>query len=419
MDDVTKKIEQVCKLAKNASRVLAKLTTAQKNKALKEITHSLLKAKAEILAVNKKEVQAAKHLAANDAFLDRMTLDDHTFDGMVTGVKKIIALDDPVGRVLASWHVPSELSISRVSVPLGVISVVYESRPNVTVDAATLCLKAGNAIILRGGSECEQTNRAIVTAMQKGLSTANVTDDAIQYIPFQEREAISVLLKMDKYIDVIIPRGGKSLIKRIAHESSIPVFLHLDGICHTYIHKKANLDMAVKVIVNAKMRRPGICGATETLLIDESVAKEYLPTILSALHAKGCEVRGDTLTQSLDSRVKPATMEDWDMEYLDAILAVKVVKNIDEAIAHINQHGSHHTDAIITESASDAAQFLQEVDSANVMHNCSTQFADGGEFGMGAEIGIATGKLHARGPVGLEQLTTFKYVVKGAGQVRP
>ncbi len=418
MNTVENKIEQMCKKAKAAASEVALLSGQQKDNALLAMAKALKAAKNEIITINEQDVKAAKQLSATDAFIDRMVLTSDRFDEMVAGIKKIAEFEDPVGRIMAEWNVPSELHISRVSVPLGVIAVIYESRPNVSADAASLCFKSGNAIILRGGTECADTNRAIIKALRTGLKDADLNADAIQYVPEQSREAISTLIKMDQYIDVIIPRGGKSLIKRIAANSRIPVFLHLDGICHTYVHEKADLEMAINVVGNAKMRRPGICGATETLLIDKSIANDYLPKILDALIERGCEVRGDQITQGLDARVKPARDEDWTTEYLDAIISVKVVDNVNKAIAHINHYGSHHTDAIISDDFDAANKFLQQVDSANVMHNCSTQFADGGEFGMGAEIGIATGKLHARGPVGLEQLTTFKYIVKGSGQVR-
>jgi glutamate-5-semialdehyde dehydrogenase len=411
-----KAIEQVCQQAKTASQSLALTDEAKKNEALLAMADCLHKQKENILTINSREIKCQQR---SPAFMDRMTLTPARFDAMVDGIKKIVDLPDPVGRILASWSVPSELQITRIAIPLGVIAVIYEARPNVTADAAALCLKAGSAIILRGGSECEKTNRAIVDAIQQGLKMTNLDPRAIQYIPEQDRSALETLLKMDDTIDVIIPRGSKALITSISENSRIPVFRHLEGICHTYIHQSADLDMAKNIVVNAKMRRPGICGATETLLIDKAIAKQFLPSILDALIVKGCVIHGDEITQSLDQRVLPATESDWSTEYLEAILSVKVVDNIASAICHIQKYSSSHTDAIIAEDHDAAMQFIARVDSANVMHNCSTQFADGGEFGMGTEIGISTGKLHARGPVGLEQLTTFKYVVRGTGQIRP
>ncbi|NQU70192.1 MAG: glutamate-5-semialdehyde dehydrogenase, partial [Rhodospirillales bacterium] len=323
------------------------------------------------------------------------------------------------GEVIAEWDRPNGLHISRVRVPLGVIGIIYESRPNVTADAGGLCLKSGNAAILRGGSESFHSSRAIMDCLQRGLRDAGLPEAAIQLVPTRDRAAVGEMLTMPDLIDVIVPRGGKSLIERVQNESRVPVIAHLDGNCHVYIDRDADPDIAREVAFNGKMRRTGICGATESLLVDRSVAARILPPIIDALDAAGCEIRGDDATRALDSRVKPATEEDWDTEYLDAIISVKLVDGIDDAIDHINLHGSAHTDAIITRNDDRAARFLDRVDSAIVLHNASTQFADGGEFGMGAEIGISTGRLHARGPVGVEQLTTFKYVVRGSGQVRP
>jgi glutamate-5-semialdehyde dehydrogenase len=338
---------------------------------------------------------------------------------MADGLDAVAALADPVGEVMARWTRPNGLDISRVRVPLGVIGVIYESRPNVTADASGLCLKSGNAAILRAGSESFHSAAAIMACLQHGLRAAGLPDAACQLVPTRDRAAVGEMLTMTDYIDVIVPRGGKSLIERVSAESRIPVIKHLDGICHVYVHAGADPDMAVAVTVNAKMRRPGICGAAETLLVDRAAADSHLPAILSALIDRGCEIRGDAAVQDLDERVRPATTKDWDTEYLDAILSVRLVDGLDEAIAHIERHGSHHTDSIVTDDAAAAATFLNRIDSAIVMHNASTQFADGGEFGMGAEIGISTGKLHARGPVGVEQLTSYKYVVRGDGQVRP
>ena len=383
-----------------------------------KIGEALIQKKQAIIQCNAEEVKRAASSGVNDAFVDRLTLTSERFDQMVEGVKNVQQLPDPVGKIIASWAVPSELQISKVSMPLGVIAVIYEARPNVTVDASALCFKSGNAVILRGGSECAKTNALLCDAMREGLRAKGIDDHAIQYIPDQSHDAVKFLLKMDEYVDVLISRGGKNLIKTVTQESAIPVFRHLDGICHTYIHSGADQSMAEEIIINAKLRRPGICGATETLLIDRACAEKFLPSILNTLIEKGCEVRGDKFCRDLDPRVKAATEEDWETEYLAPILSVKTVSDIGEAIQHINHYSSSHTEAIVTENDEAAVKFLTEVTSANVMHNCSTQFADGAEFGMGAEIGISTGKLHARGPVGLEQLTTFKYVVRGRGQIR-
>jgi glutamate-5-semialdehyde dehydrogenase len=361
---------------------------------------------------------AARAKALTPALLDRLALTEARIAAMAHGVEEIAGLPDPVGSVIAAWTRPNGLSIERVRTPLGVIGVIYESRPNVTADAGALCLKAGNAVILRGGSESFHSSRAILTCLHDGLAHAGLPAAAIQMVPTTDRAAVAKMLTMTRHIDVIVPRGGQSLTERVMTESRVPTFLHLIGLCHTYIHAAADAEKARRIVLNAKMRRTGICGATETLLVDRAVAKILLPPILADLIAAGCEIRGDAETRALDPRVKPATDADWDTEYLDAILAVKVVAGLDEAIDHIVRHGSAHTEAIVTEDTAAAEAFMHRLDSAIVMHNASTQFADGGEFGMGAEIGIATGKLHARGPVGVEQLTTFKYKVRGTGQVR-
>jgi glutamate-5-semialdehyde dehydrogenase len=339
---------------------------------------------------------------------------------MAEGLDEIAELPDPVGTVLAHWTRPNGLDFERVRVPLGVIGIIYESRPNVTADAGALALKAGNAAILRGGSESHHSSLAIHSCLVAGLNSAGLPEAAIGLVPTTDREAVGHMLAgLSGAIDVIVPRGGKSLVERVQKEARVPVFAHLEGVCHTYVDRDADLDMAVKVVLNAKMRRPGVCGATETLLVDRNAPASVLPTLVKALIEAGCEVRGDALTQKADNRVKAATDADWAMEYLDAIIAVKSVAGVEEAIAHIAKYGTQHTDAIITANAATAERFLKEVDSAIVLRNASTQFADGGEFGFGAEIGIATGKLHARGPVGVEQLTSFKYVVRGSGQIRP
>ena len=379
-----------------------------------------LRADAEVLlAANARDMEAARDRDLSAALLDRLALDDGRIEGMAAGLENIAALPDPVGAVMAEWQRPNGLKIARVRVPLGVIGIIYESRPNVTVDAGGLCLKSGNAVILRGGSESFHSSRAIMDCLQYGLHAASLPAGAIQLVPTRDRAAVGAMLTMPDLIDIIVPRGGKSLIERVQRESRIPVIAHLEGICHVYIDGAADPDVARNVTLNAKMRRTGICGAAETLLVDAAAAETVLPPILDDLAAAGCEIRGDAATRSLDSRVVPATDEDWDTEYLDAIISVRVVDGLEAAIDHINAHGSNHTESIITRDQARADEFLRRIDSAIVMHNASTQFADGGEFGMGAEIGISTGRLHARGPVGVEQLTTFKYVVRGAGQVRP
>ena len=362
---------------------------------------------------------AATAAGLGAAMLDRLKLDAKRVEAIARGLDDIVALGDPVGTVIAEWTRPNGLRIRRVRVPLGVVGIIYESRPNVTADAGALCLKSGNAVILRGGSESFHSSSAIHRCLQRGLAAAGLPEDAIQMVPTTDREAVGYLLgNMQEFVDVVVPRGGRGLIERVMTDARVPVIGHLEGLCHTYVHRSADVAMATRITVNAKMRRTGICGATETLLVDESVAAALLPPILDDLIKAGCELRGDAGVQKLDARVKPAAAADWDTEYLDAILAIRLVKNLDDAIDHIVTHGSSHTEAIVTEDAAAAARFLNGVDSAVAMWNASTQFCDGGEFGFGAEIGIATGRLHARGPVGPEQLTTFRYHVVGTGQVR-
>jgi glutamate-5-semialdehyde dehydrogenase len=373
----------------------------------------------DLLAANAKDMEAGERKGLSKALLDRLALDDGRIEAMARGLEDIVGLDDPVGAVMAEWERPNGLRISRVRVPLGVIGVIYESRPNVTADAGALCLKAGNAAILRGGSESFHSSGAIMESLGAGLAAAGLPAASLQLVATRDRAAVGEMLRLTDFIDVIVPRGGKSLIERVSAESKVPLFKHLEGICHTYVHGAADLEMARKVVVNAKMRRTGICGTTETVLVDKAAAGTHLAPIIDDLIAAGCEVRGDAAARAADQRVVPATEEDWDTEYLDSIVSVAVVDGVEAAIAHITRHGSEHTDAIITEDAGIAETFLNRVGSAIVMVNASTQFADGGEFGMGAEIGISTGKLHARGPVGVEQLTTFKYMVRGAGQCRP
>jgi glutamate-5-semialdehyde dehydrogenase len=418
-DDIAAIMHSLGEAASGAAAALAVASTDTKNTALTAAATAVRTDASKILAANGKDMDAAQERDISTALLDRLELDDHRIESMAKGLEEVAALPDPVGAVMAQWSRPNGLEIARVRVPLGVIGIIYESRPNVTADAGGICLKSGNAAILRGGSESFHSSTAIAGCLAQGLEQAGLPKGCTQLVPTRDRAAVGEMLTMIDCIDVIVPRGGRSLIERVSAESRIPVIKHLDGNCHVYIHAGADLDMARKVVLNAKMRRTGICGAAETLLIDEAVLESHLPPILNDLAGAGCEVRGDEKAAALDEHVRPATEADWDTEYLDAIIAVRVVSDVSHAIAHINLHGSHHTDSIITEDAAAAALFLNEVDSGIVMHNTSTQFADGGEFGMGAEIGISTGKLHARGPVGAEQLTSYKYVVRGVGQVRP
>ena len=417
--DIAEEMDQLGRRARAAVHDLAQATTDQKNAALLAAADALRNQTADLLAANALDMADAEARDIAPSLLDRLKLDEGRIDAMAAGLEQIAALPDPVGEVLSSWDRPNGLEISRVRVPLGVIGIIYESRPNVTADAGGLCLKSGNAAVLRGGSESFHSSGAILDCLQAGLKSAGLPAGSIQLVPTTDRAAVGEMLTMTDYIDIIVPRGGKSLIERVQRESKIPVIAHLEGLCHTYIDGDSNPDMARDIVVNAKMRRPGICGATETLLVDSAVAARTLPGIIEALAASGCELRGDDATRSLDDRVGAATEEDWRTEYLEPILSIRQVDGLDGAIEHINTYSSHHTDSIITDDAAKAERFLNTIDSAIVMHNASTQFADGGEFGMGAEIGISTGRLHARGPVGVEQLTTFKYVVRGAGQVRP
>ena len=405
--------------ARSAARVLALAPAAQKNAALAAMAGAVRRNSAAITASNADDLADARASSARSAFLDRLSLDALRIEAMAAGIETVAALPDPVGIVTESWTRPNGMTIERVRVPLGVVGIIYESRPNVTADAGALCLKAGNAAILRGGSDSHRTSRAIHAALAEGLREAGLPEDAIQLVPTRDRAAVGHMLTgLDGTIDVIVPRGGKGLVARVQTEARIPVFAHLEGVCHVFVDKAASLDMAKSIVMNAKMRRTGVCGAAETLLVDRAAAPADLKPIVTMLLDAGCEVRGDTATQAVDPRVKPATEEDWSTEYLDAIIAAKVVDDIDAAIAHIEHYGSHHTDAIVTDDPKAAEKFLREVDSAIVLHNASTQVADGGEFGFGAEIGIATGRMHARGPVGVEQLTSFKYRIRGTGQIR-
>jgi len=419
MHDIPALMREICQKAKAAERLLARAETEEKDRAIVDMATELRMHNQDILAANAKDLEIGQAKGLSEALLDRLTLTEERIEAMAKGVEAVGRLPDPIGEKIGQWLRPNGLKIDRIRVPLGVIGVIYESRPNVTADAAALCLKAGNAVILRGGSESFHSNQAIAACLAKGLREGHLPEDAIQLVPTTDRDAVGALLKADEFVDVIIPRGGRSLIERVRNESRVPVLSHLDGLCHSYIHKAADKDMAHQIVLNAKMRRTGICGATETLLVDREIAASHLPDLLSALMEAGCEVRGDADVQTLDPRVQPAQEQDWQTEYLDAILSVKLVKDLEEAISHINQYGSHHTEAIITEDQDAADLFLSDIDAGIVIHNSSTQYADGGEFGMGAEIGISTGKLHARGPVGVEQLTSYKYRVRGKGQVRP
>jgi glutamate-5-semialdehyde dehydrogenase len=413
-------MRQLGRDARAAARTLALAPAAQKNRALAAMAKAIRAACPIILAASGQDRDEAKAAGATPAFLDRLALDRGRVAAMADGIDVIRKLKDPVGAVMASWRRPNGMRIERVRVPLGVVGVIYESRPNVTADAGALCLKAGNAAILRGGSESFRSCQAIHAAMVEGLAEAGLPAASIALVPTAEREAVGMMLAgLDGAIDVVVPRGGKNLVGRVQAEARVPVFAHLEGVCHVYVDGKARLGMAKSIVLNAKMRRTGVCGAAETLLVDRAGADKLLKPLITMLLEAGCEVRGDAAAMAVDRRVKPATEQDWSTEYLDAILTAGVVEGVDAAIAHIERYGSHHTDAIVTEDRKAAEKFLREVDSAIVLHNASTQFADGGEFGFGAEIGIATGRLHARGPVGVEQLTSFKYRIRGNGQTRP
>jgi len=406
--------------AKSAARVLALAPTAQKDSALATMAATIRARQAQVLAANAEDMAEAKAAGATAAFLDRLALDERRVAAMAEALEVVRGLADPVGTVTERWTRPNGMTIERVRVPIGVVGIIYESRPNVTADAASLCLKAGNAAILRGGSESYRSNQAIHAALVEGMLAASLPEAAIALVPIRDRSAVGMMLAgLDGAIDVIVPRGGKSLVARVQSEARVPVFAHLEGVCHVYVDKAAKLDMAQTIVLNAKMRRTGVCGAAETLLVDRAAAATHLKPLVTMLLDAGCEVRGDETACAADRRVKPATEQDWSTEYLDAVISAKVVDGVDGAISHIERFGSHHTDSIVTEDRAAAEKFLREVDSAIVLHNASTQFADGGEFGFGAEIGIATGRFHARGPVGVEQLTSFKYRVRGSGQIRP
>jgi len=413
-------MEQIGRAALEAASVLSQATTQQKNQALVAAAKAVRACVAEILAANAQDMELAQSHSLGGPLLDRLRLDEKRIESMACAIDEVVALPDPIGEVSAEWDRPNGLHIQRVRVPLGVVGIIYESRPNVTADAGALCLKSGNAVILRGGSESVSSSRAIHACLVEGLRAAGLPEACIQIVPTTDRAAVGYMLAgMADYIDVIVPRGGKGLIERVQREARVPVIGHLDGNCHVYIDKDADVRMATQIAVNAKMRRTGICGAAETLLVDRAAVSTHLAPVVRALLDAGCEVRGDETVQKVDPRVQRATEQDWYTEYLDAIIAARVVDGVDAAVAHIAKYGSAHTESIVTENEATAQRFLQTVDSAIVLHNASTQFADGGEFGMGAEIGISTDRFHARGPVGVAELTSYKYVVRGTGQVRP
>ena len=419
-DATTEQMLTLGRRARAAQREIALASSEAKAKALLAAAAAMRDSVQPILDANAKDVAEARAGGMAPAFVDRLVLDKGRVEAIAKGLEAIAALPDPVGAALAEWTRPNGMTIARVRVPIGVIGIIFESRPNVTADAGALCLKAGNAAILRGGSDSFHSSQAIHACLVAGLRAAGLPEAAVQLVPTKDRAAVGHMLKgLGGAIDVIVPRGGKSLVARVQEEARVPVFAHLDGICHTYVDRDANPDMALALVLNAKMRRTSVCGATETLLVDKAADAAILPRLVKALLDAGCEVRGDAAALTADSRVKPATETDWSTEYLDAIISVKLVDGVDDAVAHIAKYGSQHTDCIVTEQQATAERFLTHVDSAIVLHNASTQFADGGEFGFGAEIGIATGRLHARGPVGVEQLTTFKYIVRGNGQTRP
>jgi glutamate-5-semialdehyde dehydrogenase len=418
VNSVADLMQGIGRSARVAAQLLAFASTAQKNRALQAAAAALRSTRSTILAANEGDVREAG-AGLSGALLDRLQLDAARVEAMARGLESIAEARDPIGVLLAEWARPNGMLIQRVCVPLGVIGIIYESRPNVTADAGALCLKSGNAVILRGGSESARSSAAIHACLLEGLSAAGLPPTCIQLVPTTDRAAVGHMLSdMADNIDVIVPRGGKSLISRVQKDARVPVIGHLEGVCHVHIDRGANLEMAKRIVVNAKMRRTGVCGSAETLLIDRACAPTHLAPLVRTLLEAGCEVRGDEATAQVDPRVKPATEQDWYSEYLDAIIAVRVVDDISAAIAHIAQYGSQHTECIVTDDPAAAEQFLNEVDSAIVLHNASTQFADGAEFGMGAEIGISTDKFHARGPVGVEQLTSYKYVVRGSGQIR-
>jgi len=413
-------MDEIGRAARSAAADLAQSSAEQRNQALRLAAAAIREQAEKILAANENDMRSARAKSVNNAMLDRLALDSGRVEAMAAGLEEIGDLPDPVGKVLAKWQRPNGLQIERISVPLGVIGIIYESRPNVTADAAGLCLKSGNAVILRGGSESFNSGQAIYRCLRVGLEKAGMNPAVVQLVPTTDRDAVGYLLSsMSEYLDVVVPRGGKNLIKRVQEEARVPVIGHLEGICHVYLHESADLEMAKNIVLNAKMRRTGICGAAETLLIDRAAAERLLPDVAAELIAAGCEIRGDQQAREILPTADAATEADWSTEYLEAVISVRIVENLAQATEHIRHYGSGHTECIVADDQAAAEQFLRQVDSAILLHNASTQFADGGEFGMGAEIGIATGRIHARGPVGAEQLTSYKYVVRGSGQTRP
>ena len=418
--NITEIMNDIGVKAKVANARLSTASNEEKNDALNSMADQIEKDQAKILLENKKDIEIAKSNDISSAMIDRLSLNETGIKNIASSIRNVAKLNDPVGRILDSWDRPNGLHIKRVSIPIGVIGIIYEARPNVTADAASLCLKSGNASILRSGSDSFHSSFAIYESIKNGLKTTSLDDNSIQFVPTKDREAVGLMLGgLNSNIDVIVPRGGKSLVSRVQNEAKVPVFGHLEGICHVYVNADADIEKAIEVTANAKMRRTSICGAAETLLIDKSIYKDYLSKILAKLDSLGCEIRGDQDVKSVFANAKEISEEDWSTEYLDAIISVKVVADIDEAISHIKKYGTGHTEAIITENETSAEYFFKHVDSSIILLNASTQFADGGEFGFGAEIGISTGRMHARGPIGLEQLTTFKYTVYGNGQTRP
>ena len=418
-ENIVNLMQDLGRNARKAASDLACVPDAKKVAALSSAATFIRQGCGKILLANQQDIEAAKANGVASAFIDRLFLDKARVEDIAQGLEAVASLPDPVGEVIGDWHRPNGLHIRRVRVPLGVIGVIYESRPNVTTDAGGLCIKSGNAVILRGGTESYNSSVVLAEYLVQGIKEAGLPTSSVQLVPTRDRAAVGEMLSMAEYIDVIIPRGGRSLTERVTRDSRIPVFKHLDGICHVYIDSSADLKKAVDITINAKLRRTGICGAAETLLVHKDTIETVLPEIIEGLITGGCEVRGDSVVQSLDARVRPATEKDWETEYLAPIISIRTVENLDQAIFHIGRYGSDHTESIVTEDEAAVDEFFGRVDSGILLHNASTQFADGGEFGMGAEIGISTGKLHARGPVGVEQLTTYKYLVRGQGQVRP
>jgi glutamate-5-semialdehyde dehydrogenase len=416
--NIKTQVLKIAQASKKASYKLAQASTKDKNKALQKMADGLLKAKDALIKVNKQDLENARAKKLSSAFIDRLTLNEKRIEKMVSDIRDVAKLEDPVGAIIKTWKRPNGLLISKKRVPIGVIGIIYESRPNVTSDAATLCLKAGNVVILRGGSESFNSNKKIAEILKSSLKGTAIPEEAIQFIPTTDRKAVDELLELNDYIDLIIPRGGEELIRKVTENSHIPVIKHYNGVCHVYVDRFADIDMATNICFNAKVQRPGVCNAMETMLVDEKIAKKFLPLMILRFRLENVEIRGDAKTRKIVKGLKSANESDWYAEYLDLILAVKVVSGVDEAIEHINKYGTHLSDSIVTENKSDAQQFLNEVDSAAVYVNASTRFTDGGEFGLGAEIGISTDKIHARGPMGLEELTTYKYIIFGNGQVR-